>query len=146
MALNTEESVVAVEAGDGLETDDIATFGGTITLKVDVSEIAGNVLSEDADGNLSLNIGDLLQDDGTGELEVQIGRGLAEDQTGRIEVKYADGEVLEFGTDGDVGLSYNSTRDSLILTNIETGTDQIEFDQETGSMNLSGTLTEGATL
>jgi len=146
MALNTEESVVAVEAGDGLDIDDLATFGGTVTLKVDASEIAGNVLSEDGNGNLALNLGAFVQDDGTGQLEVDIGRGLAEDQAGRIEVRYADGEVLEFGTDGDAGLSYDPGKDSLVLANIAAGTDEIEFDQESGSVNISGSLTEGATL
>jgi hypothetical protein len=146
MALNTDKSVVAVEAGEGLEVDEPATFGGTVTLQIDASQVGGELFSEDANGNLQLNLGAFLQDDGSGNLEVEVGRGLQDDGLSRVEVKFADNEILEFGTDSDVGISYSNSSDTLILKNLESSSDEIEFDQESGSVNMTGSITEGATL
>ena len=146
MGLNVDSTVVAVEAGNGLKIDDPATFGGTVTLEIDATDASGEFLVEDENGDLTLEIGQFLSDDGTGSLTVDVGDGLSDDGSGNIEVLFPDGQSLPFGTDKDVGLEYNSSSDSLRVVDLDSSTERIEFDQNTGSMNMTGSITEGASL
>jgi hypothetical protein len=146
MGLNTDSTVVAVEAGNGLKIDDPATFGGTVTLEIDATDASGQFLVEDENGDLALDVGQFLTDDGTGSLTLNVGDGLSDDGSGNIEVSFPDGQSLPFGTDKDVGLKYNSSSDSLRVVELNSSTERIEFEQNTGSVNITGSITEGASL
>lgn len=61
-------------------------------------------------------------------------------------IQLDDGVFIEFGTDSDFEMRYDSTNDELRWQDKTNTTDRMALDRTTGDLRISGTITEGDTL
>jgi len=98
-----QNSSLNVDPGDGLNdpsnNNGLVSLGGSVSLDVQSSDIAGTFVSVGGSNNLNVNVSDFLSGDGSGSIKVRLGNGLEGDGNNNIRLR-ADqvaGNALEEG-------------------------------------------------
>jgi len=99
-----------------------------------------NLLYDDTGNTLKISVpvaGSFSDTDGDGIVE------LLNELSG---IQFDDGKLIEFGTDGDVSVRYDSTNDELRWQDGQNSNDRMALDRTSGDLKIDGEIIEGQTL